>query len=211
MPDYITFILNLIMLCIISIILVLYIAKTLKIIREYTKAKNLIEEVILSFNKDIDALKDRIDEISSKLQDLQIPEMDQVKKEIKSLSSRIKELQDQHSVLEEKNPRVSADRIPRIVNNQSKFTLSMKSIFPLKKETLSALTPTELKILEILATEGEKTVREIRNRIELTREHTGRLMKNLYDKGYVERRTNRVPYTYRIKKEMKEFLANKNL
>ena len=211
MPDYITFILNLIMLCIISIILVLYIAKTLKIIREYTKAKNLIEEVILSFNKDIDALKDRIDEISSKLQDLQIPEMDQVKKEIKSLSSRIKELQDQHSVLEEKNPRVSADRIPRIVNNQSKFTLSMKSIFPLKKETLSALTPTELKILEILATEGEKTVREIRNKIELTREHTGRLMKNLYDKGYVERRTNRVPYTYRIKKEMKEFLANKNL
>ena len=199
------------MLCIISIILVLYIAKTLKIIREYTKAKNLIEEVILSFNKDIDALKDRIDEISSKLQDLQIPEMDQVKKEIKSLSSRIKELQDQHSVLEEKNPRVSADRIPRIVNNQSKFTLSMNSIFPLKKETLSALTPTELKILEILATEGEKTVREIRNRIELTREHTGRLMKNLYDKGYVERRTNRVPYTYRIKKEMKEFLANKNL
>ena len=186
-------------------------AKTLKIIREYTKAKNLIEEVILSFNKDIDALKDRIDEISSKLHDLQIPEMDQVKKEIKSLSSRIKELQDQHSVLEEKNPRVSADRMPRTVNNQSKFTLSMKSIFPLKKETLSALTPTELKILEILATEGEKTVREIRNRIELTREHTGRLMKNLYDRGYVERRTNRVPYTYRIKKEMKEFLANKNL
>ena len=87
--------------------------------------------------------------------------------------------------------------------------LPVKPAFPLKRErALAPLTPTELKVLEILSTEGDKTVREIRSRIGLTREHTGRLMKSLYDKGYVERRTDRIPYVYRIKKEMEEMLRN---
>jgi len=216
MLDYVTYVLNLTMLSVISIILIAYVMKTLRVSREYTKAKNIIEEVILSFNKDVDALKNKIDKLDSKLQSLQIPEMDHVKSEIKSLSSKIKELQDRYSVLEEKISEIkaSADKLTRLsrsVTDQSKPTLPTESIFPLKKETIFSLTPTELKILEILATEGDKTVREIRNRIGLTREHTGRLMKSLYDKGYIERRTNRIPYVYRIKKEMKEFLAKKNL
>jgi len=215
MLDYITSILNLIMLSAISIILVIYVVKTLRVSREYTKAKNIIEEIILSFNKDMDALKNKTDELDSNLQSLQIPEMDHVKSEIKSLSSKIKKLQDQYSILEERISEIktSIDELSKMsqsVADRNKLS-PMETIFPLKKETIFSLTPTELKILEILATEGDKTVREIRNRIGLTREHTGRLMKNLYDKGYIERRTNRIPYVYRIKKEMKEFLAKKNL
>jgi len=215
MLDYITPILNLIMLSAISIILVIYVMKTLRVSREYIKAKNIIEEIILSFNKDMDALKNKTDELDSNLQSLQIPEMDHVKSEIKSLSSKIKELQDQYSILEERISEIktSIDKLSKMsqsVTDRNK-PLPMETIFPLKKETIFSLTPTELRILEILATEGDKTVREIRNRIGLTREHTGRLMKNLYDKGYIERRTNRIPYVYRIKKEMKEFLAKKNL
>ena len=189
--------------------------KTLRVSREYIKAKNIIEEIILSFNKDMDALKNKTDELDSNLQSLQIPEMDHVKSEIKSLSSKIKELQDQYSILEERISEIktSIDKLSKMsqsVTDRNK-PLPMETIFPLKKETIFSLTPTELRILEILATEGNKTVREIRNRIGLTREHTGRLMKSLYDKGYIERRTNRIPYVYRIKKEMKEFLAKKNL
>jgi len=215
MLDYVTYVLNLIMLSVISIILIAYVMKTLRVSREYTKAKNIIEEVILSFNKDVDALKNKIDKLDSKIQSLQIPEIDHVKSEIKSLSSKIKELQDQYSILEERISEIktSIDKLSKMsqsVTDRNK-SLPIEPIFPLKKETIFSLTPTELRILEILATEGDKTVREIRNRIGLTREHTGRLMKNLYDKGYIERRTNRIPYVYRIKKEMKEFLAKKNL
>ena len=94
---------------------------------------------------------------------------------------------------------------------QKEPSLPARSAIPLRRErALAPLTPTELKVLEILSVEGDKTVREIRNRIGLTREHTGRLMKSLYDKGYVERRTDKIPYVYRIKKEMEDMLSNQN-
>ena len=35
-------------------------------------------------------------------------------------------------------------------------------------------------------------------------------MKNLYDKGYVERRTDRIPYVYRIKEEMRRILSKES-
>ena len=94
---------------------------------------------------------------------------------------------------------------------QGMINLPVRPAIPLKREkALAPLTPTELRVLEILSTEGDKTVREIKNRIGLTREHTGRLMKSLYDKGYVERRTDKIPYVYRIKKEMENILSNQN-
>jgi DNA-binding MarR family transcriptional regulator len=84
------------------------------------------------------------------------------------------------------------------------------SPIPLRRESaLASLTETELKILEILAQQGEKTAIQIRNEIKLTREHTARLMKKLYVSDYVERRTDRTPYVYRLKKEM-ETLLNAN-
>ena len=89
--------------------------------------------------------------------------------------------------------------------------MHLEPAFPLEKEkAITSLTPTELRVLEILCSEGDKTVREIRSRIGLTREHTGRLMKSLYDKGYVERRTDRIPYVYRIKEEMRRILSRES-
>ena len=144
MLDYITSILNLIMISVISIILVIYVVKTLRVSREYTKAKNIIEEIILSFNKDMDALKNKTDEIDSSLQSLQIPEMDHVKSEIKSLSSKIKELQDQYSILEERISEIktSIDKLSKMsqsVTDRNK-PLPMETIFPLKKRM--KITPT---------------------------------------------------------------------
>jgi DNA-binding IclR family transcriptional regulator len=60
--------------------------------------------------------------------------------------------------------------------------------------------------LEILAEEGEKTAPEIKDRIKLTREHTARLMKKLYEEGYLERDSGKIPYAYRIKEEMLKIL-----
>ena len=64
------------------------------------------------------------------------------------------------------------------------------------------MTETELKVLEILATEGGKTSPEIKDLIKLAREHTARLMKKLYEEGYIERDTQKLPYKYRVKDEM---------
>jgi DNA-binding Lrp family transcriptional regulator len=60
--------------------------------------------------------------------------------------------------------------------------------------------------LKLLADDSPKTAPEIREEIKLTREHTARLMKKLYEEGYLERSTQKIPYTYRIKKEMLKLL-----
>ena len=209
---------NLLLFLSVSVILVIYIKKAWKANAEYAKAKDLVEGVILSFNKDVEILKQKIEELDLRFQNMQLPDMAQIKTDIDTLSSRLEKLQEFCLTLEKKienmkiNFKKSSETFTQEktgLKDQRDLILPVKPAFPLKRErALAPLTPTELKVLEILSTEGDKTVREIRSRIGLTREHTGRLMKNLYDKGYVERRTDRIPYLYRIKKEMEEMLRN---
>jgi DNA-binding MarR family transcriptional regulator len=71
---------------------------------------------------------------------------------------------------------------------------------------MAALTETEITVLEMLATEGSKTAPEIKDRVRLSREHTARLMKKLYEEGYLERETGKIPFRYSVKKEMEKFL-----
>ncbi len=52
-------------------------------------------------------------------------------------------------------------------------------------------------VLELI-TEGGVTSRDIRATIGRTREHTSRLMKRLFEGGYVKRDTDTKPYTYSI-------------
>lgn len=68
------------------------------------------------------------------------------------------------------------------------------------------MTQTELSVLEVLANEGKKTAPEIRSKISLTREHTARLMRKLYEDGYLERNTGKIPYAYSLKDEMHKIL-----
>jgi hypothetical protein len=60
------------------------------------------------------------------------------------------------------------------------------------------MTPTEFQALKILATEGNKTSIELHARIGRSREHFCRLMKRLYERGYVDRDTSKIPFVYRI-------------
>ena len=50
---------------------------------------------------------------------------------------------------------------------------------------MAALTDTEITVLEMLSKEGPKTAPEIKERVQLSREHTARLMKKLYEEGYL--------------------------
>ena len=83
----------------------------------------------------------------------------------------------------------------------------VEAVIPIRREkALAPLTETELSVLEILALEGPKTAPEIKDKIKLSREHTARLMKKVYEEGYVERDTGKIPFKYRIKKEMEKLL-----
>ena len=213
------FVANLLLLSLMSIIIIIYIVKSLNVSREYTQAKGLIEEVILSFRKDIEELKKKIEDFERRFSHSELSELKQIKIDLETISSKVNRLQESYLELSNKFEKMKANmnRTSREnvqdegLRREKGQTTHLESAFPLEKEkAITSLTPTELKVLEILSTEGDKTVREIRSRIGLTREHTGRLMKSLYDKGYVERRTDRIPYVYRIKEEMRRILSRES-
>ena len=60
------------------------------------------------------------------------------------------------------------------------------------------MTTTEIETLKILAAEGGKTSRELQERVGRSREHFARLMKRLYERGYVDRDISQIPFMYRI-------------
>jgi DNA-binding Lrp family transcriptional regulator len=68
----------------------------------------------------------------------------------------------------------------------------------------SITTPTELQILTLLANEGPKSAPEIGRFVGRSREHTARLMKKLFDEGYVRRDQTRIPFRYSTVERVKQ-------
>jgi hypothetical protein len=74
---------------------------------------------------------------------------------------------------------------------------------------LDRLTDTELDVLVKIVELGEGTVPEIRDHIKKTREHTARMLKRLYDSGFIDRNTSGMPYRYSARKEIKELILQR--
>ena len=68
----------------------------------------------------------------------------------------------------------------------------------------SITTPTELQVLTLLADEGPKSAPEIGKFVGRSREHTARLMKKLFDEGYVRRDQTRIPFRYSTVERVKQ-------
>jgi CTP-dependent riboflavin kinase len=93
---------------------------------------------------------------------------------------------------------------PQVQETRTEMVLP---VVPIKRDkALAALTETEIAVLEMLLKEGAKTAPEIKEKVGLSREHTARLMKKIYEEGYVEREAGKIPFRYTIKKEMEAVL-----
>lgn len=68
----------------------------------------------------------------------------------------------------------------------------------------SITTPTELQVLTLLADQGPKSAPEIGRVVGRSREHTARLMKKLFDEGYVRRDQTRIPFRYSTVERVKQ-------
>jgi DNA-binding MarR family transcriptional regulator len=85
--------------------------------------------------------------------------------------------------------------------------IKSEPVVPIRRDkAMAALTDTEIAVLEMLSSEGPKTAPKIKDRVQLSREHTARLMKKLYEEGYLEREVGKIPFRYSIKKEMEKLL-----
>jgi hypothetical protein len=198
--------------------------------KEYEEAKEVVEDIVLSFNRQLKREAERLEVVAYKVGaisskgDRALKRAGEVEKQVHTLEPKIGlVLEDREKMLVnlgEINKKVrdavaSQKALTAQISDIEERTrqLSMvpekgvEAVIPIRRErALAPLTETELSVLEILALEGPKTAPEIKDRIKLSREHTARLMKKVYGEGYVERDTTKIPFKYRIKKEMEKLL-----
>jgi chromosome segregation ATPase len=207
--------------------------------KEYEKARNFVEDIVLSFNRELKRESDRFELISFKVEgnsakaDTNQKKIDNVEKRImpfeeqlgalkqtisetllqnnttilsglSSLESKIKDIEAAQDTLkgkivgfEEQIQKITV--VPPEIGNEPVIVIK-------RDKAMAALTDTEIAVLEILAKEGAKTAPEIKERVHLSREHTARLMKKLYEEGYLEREAGKIPFRYSIKKEMESLM-----
>ena len=198
--------------------------------REYEKAREALEDIVLSFNREIKREADNLEIVAFKVEgiaakaDNSFKKADIVEKKFAPFESSVNNLTESNTHVLTRLTEV--DMKTRDVE-ASQETLKTKitaldeqlqkaivipevrseTVIPIKRDkAMAALTDTELTVLEMLSTEGPKTAPEIKERVQLSREHTARLMKKLYEEGYLERETGKIPFKYSVKEEMGKLL-----
>jgi DNA-binding MarR family transcriptional regulator len=198
--------------------------------KEYEKAKGAVEDIVLSFNRELKREADRLEIVAFKVEGI-ASKADASVKKADSIENKIAPLEEQVKGVAENNlnilTRLTAvdtkmcdaeashetlkAKITTLDEQIQKFSaipeVRSEPVIPIRRDkAMAALTDTELTVLEMLSMEGPKTAPEIKQRVQLSREHTARLMKKLYEEGYLERETGKIPFKYSVKKEMVKFL-----
>lgn len=202
-----------------GVVTALYYQRMRKVTKEYAEAKNIVSDIVVSFNKQLQRQEEQVDKVSYKVEALSKRSEDMTAK-LETVETQVTSIAKLAEVSEtEKKLNIDIEdlkkRIDDLAKAQEEITkqaleipeAKIEAAIPIKREhALAPLTETELRVLEIIADVGEKTAPEIKDLIKLTREHSARLVKKLYEEGYLERNTSKTPYAYRVKEEMLKFL-----
>ncbi len=197
---------------------------------EYEKAREAVEDVVLSFNRELERETGKIDMIAYRIEG-NASKIDSGVKRIESVEKRISPIADQLKTISESNQSVTVAitenktkiatiedteaklkaQIATLEEQMQKFSaapeIGSEPVILIKRDkAMATLTDTEIAVLEMLTAEGAKTAPDIKERVQLSREHTARLMKKLYEEGYLERETENIPFRYSVKKEMEKLL-----
>ena len=209
---------------------VIYYRRLRRAQKEYETARSAVQDIVLSFNRQFKREDEKLESIAYKVESLtskaenSLTMAQEASKNMEKIQEKISTDSDERSQI---TVRLSdtEKRLREIITSNETLTgrvltleqqpkqvvaspdISLEGVIPIRREkAMSQLTDTEVSVLEMLATEGSKTAPEIKERVRLSREHTARLMKNLYEEGYLERETGRIPFRYSVKKEMEKLL-----
>ena len=161
------------------------------------KKINNVEKRITPFEEKLGAIIQTISQMLSQNNTTILSGLSGLELKIKDIEASQEKLQLKISVFEEEIQKIALTP-PEIKKDPV--------IFIKRDKAMASLTDTEIKVLEILSKEGPKTAPEIKERVQLSREHTARLMKKLYEEGYLEREAAKIPFRYSIKKEMENLM-----
>ena len=198
--------------------------------KEYEKARRAVEDIVLSFNRELRREASRLELMAYKVEgntakaNTSLKMADIIEKKIAPFESKLKLISENDANILSKIAEVGSKtqnieaanqtlktKIAEVEEQVQKLSaipeIKSEPVIPIRRDkAIGALTDTEITVLEMLSAEGSKTAPEIKERVQLSREHTARLMKKLYEKGYLERETGKIPFRYNVKKEMKKFL-----
>lgn len=222
--------------------------------KEYAKARDFLEDIVLSFNRELQRESTKFDSMVSKVQEsystaeVSYRKAETLEGKVEPLEKKLSTVsQSYQSLLQSITTSLSENtqsnttilsgltgletKIKDIESTQETLRSKIASfedkiqelsvVLPLqdtktevplppipirRDKAIAALTETEIVVLDMLSKEGAKTAPEIKERVHLSREHTARLMKKLYEEGYLEREAGKIPFHYSIKKEMEALL-----
>jgi len=187
---------------------------------EYEEAKDAVGDVVVSFNKQLHRHGEQLEKTSYRVEGLSaknekiVVKIEELEKQTDDLASKvagasdmqgwlIKDIEDIKTKLND--IKKSQEEIEKQISETPE--VKIETAIPIKREhALAPLTETELSVLEFIAEGDEKTAPEIKELTKLTREHSARLVKKLYEEGYLERNTEETPFKYRVKNEMLKIL-----
>jgi len=196
---------------------------------QYQKAKAAVDDIVLSFNRQLRQENSRLQMVAFKVEAL-AGKGDKLAQSVEHIAKAVGALESEApGVADDKNQLLarlqdlegkvrdfstSHEAVSSKLTNLEELTKQLTALpdkveaaIPIRRDkAVSQLTETELAALEILASEGPRTAPEIKQKIGLSREHTARLMKKLYEEGYLERETGKIPFKYSVKKEMRDLL-----
>jgi chromosome segregation ATPase len=219
-----------VLLAITAVASVEYYKQVRKAQKEYEKARDYVEDIVHSFNRELKRGAEKLDSVAFKVEgnsakaDASLKKIDSLEKKVApienksieisekstsilsgltGLESKIKDIESAQETLRTK---ISGFEV-QIQKFNAAPEIKVEPVMPLRRDkAMGALTDTEITVLEMLSSEGPKTAPEIKDRVHLSREHTARLMKKLYGEGYVEREVGKIPFRYSIKSEMAKLL-----
>lgn len=205
-------------------LIVFYYRRLRAVSKEYSEARSTVEGIVTTF-------KTRYDKLSSALQELkaQTSTNQSTTREIVEATAQLNRRIDDTLATLEESKRLSGimsnsisalqEEVSQLKKAQEALQSKVSSPLSLKSPMASPqpdakkedstssidskLTETENIVLQFLLSEGPKTAREVEVKIEKTREHTARLMKKLWQEGYVERETHKIPFTYRAARALR--------
>jgi len=202
---------------------ILYYRRIKRASRKYDEARNAVSDIVFSIDKQLQAHESQLEKNTLKIETLASrneklsrhfeEQQNRFANSFADLTQKVEHLPDVETLSKDlADLKVGLGNLSKAqeeLKQQAAILpeVQMETAIPIKRErALAPLTETELHVLELIATSGEKTAPEVRTVIKLTREHTARLLKKLYEEGYLERHSEKAPYAYRVKQEMLKIL-----
>ena len=184
---------------------------------EYEDSKDAVRNISSGFTRQVKRMESELDRIESEALQAKYMANEAMNSgqgtgdaTLKGLE-KVKELSDRVDIIETSIESMRGDL--QKIASQPRIVQQVPVTAPIPVEgdnILQQITGTELEVLKMIVDLGEGTVPEIKGVIGKTREHTARLLKKLYEKGYIDRNTSSMPYRYSIRKEIRELIMGQN-